>query len=240
MYLKTTNSTNHQLKLMLRQQELPEGFLLRTDFQNAGRGQGSNCWESEKGKNLLFSLLLRPEHIPIGQQFIISQLVSLAILRALQHFLPSEAAAFSIKWPNDMYWNDRKIGGMLIENILHGSRMTATIIGVGLNINQTRFLSDAPNPISLRQLSGRYHRRIPILNAIQHFLFQMYLEEDPAVIATEYARNLYRCAGYHSFFSEDKGFFDAAIVRVEADGRLVVKEKTGQESGFYFKEISFC
>jgi BirA family biotin operon repressor/biotin-[acetyl-CoA-carboxylase] ligase len=240
LYLRTTNSTNHQLKLMLRQQDLPEGFLLRADFQDAGRGQGANSWESEVGKNLLFSVLLRPEHIPIGRQFVISQLVSLSILRALQHFLPSEAEAFSIKWPNDIYWNDRKIGGILIENILQGSRITASILGVGLNVNQLIFRSDAPNPVSMRQISGYYHRRIPVLNAIQHFLFESYLAEDMSEVAAEYASHLYRRIGYHRFFSEEKGFFEAEIVRVEADGRLVVKEKTGQESGFYFKEIRFC
>jgi BirA family biotin operon repressor/biotin-[acetyl-CoA-carboxylase] ligase len=139
MYLRETRSTNLVLKEMLREYELPEGFVLRTDFQSAGKGQPGNSWESEKGKNLLFSVLLYPQHIAIDQQFILSQLVSVAILRTLNSF----CAGFSIKWPNDIYFGDKKIGGILIENSLQGSKLNTSIVGIGLNINQKTFRSDA-------------------------------------------------------------------------------------------------
>ena len=136
MYLRETRSTNLVLKEMLREYELPEGFVLRTDFQSAGKGQPGNSWEAEKGKNLLFSVLLYPHHIAITEQFILSQLVSVAILRTLNSF----CTGFSIKWPNDIYFGDKKIAGILIENSLQGTKLNTSIVGIGLNVNQKIFV----------------------------------------------------------------------------------------------------
>ena len=240
MYISSSDSTNRLLKAKLREKFLPEGFVVRTDFQESGRGQGSNSWESEKGKNLLFSILLRPDHIPVGSQFLISQMVALAALNALQQMAPDEASAFTVKWPNDIYWNNKKIGGILIEHILQGNVITATIAGIGLNVNQQVFRSDAPNPVSLRMITGRTHRRKLLLELFKFHFFRLYTDDSDEQIRSAYDRSMYRRLGFHSFYSEEKGSFEAAIDRVENDGRLVVKEKTGQESGFYFKEVVFC
>lgn len=239
-YIPSVDSTNRVLKSLLREQELPEGFVLRTDFQESGRGQGSNCWESQKGKNLLVSILLRPEHIVISDQFIISQLTALSILTTLKVLLPEQARAFTLKWPNDIYWNDRKLGGILIENILRGNRISACIIGIGLNINQQEFHSDAPNPVSLQQITGCNHARMMVLHHLMDQLMKLYHTTDESVIRDDYFRSLYRREGYFRYCEVESGReFEAFIVKVETDGRLVLKEKTGEVSGFYFKEVQF-
>ncbi|MDX9748883.1 MAG: biotin--[acetyl-CoA-carboxylase] ligase [Paludibacter sp.] len=238
-FVAQTDSTNRLLKSLLRDQHLPEGYVVRSGYQLEGRGQGSNRWESQPGRNLLFSVLLRPVHVAVDEQFILSQMVALAIHRSLQELLPEEATAFSLKWPNDIYWNNRKLGGILIENSLRGGKITECIIGIGLNINQLHFYSDAPNPVSLCQISGRRHRLMNVLRNILHHLFEIYVLADYAEVRGAYAQALYRREGYHSYFAPGNGRFEARILRVEADGRLVLKEKTGQESGYYFKEVEF-
>ena len=132
----------------------PHGTCVLADRQSAGRGQRGNTWESEPGKNLTFSVLLRPDGLHASQQFRISQAVSLAITDTLDGFLP-EGIEAKVKWPNDIYVGNRKICGILIENTLCGAAIQHSIIGIGLNINQRDFLSDAPNPVSLYQLTRK-------------------------------------------------------------------------------------
>lgn len=234
MYLRETRSTNLVLKEMLREYELPEGFVLRTDFQSAGKGQPGNSWEAEKGKNLLFSVLLYPQHIAIDQQFILSQLVSVAILRTLNSF----CAGFSIKWPNDIYFGDKKIGGILIENSLQGSKLNTSIVGIGLNINQKTFRSDAPNPVSLRQITAKNQRRKNILQDVLNNIYELYSKMDVDTIRNEYFENLYRRVGFYTY-RDNKGLFEAELAGIESDGCLKLKTRTGEIRAYYFKEVAF-
>ena len=157
IHLNETHSTNSYLReLIMREKEQPEGTVVITDYQTAGRGQKGNSWESERGKNLTFSILLHPNHIPPGKQFILSQLISIAIVGVLKKY----DRHFTIKWPNDIYWKEKKIAGMLIEVDLTGSSLSNAIIGIGININQRHFKSDAPNPVSLTQITGKEHSAI--------------------------------------------------------------------------------
>lgn len=234
MYLRETRSTNLVLKEMLREYELPEGFVLRTDFQSAGKGQPGNSWESEKGKNLLFSVLLYPQHIAIDQQFILSQLVSVAILRTLNSF----CSGFSIKWPNDIYFGDKKIGGILIENSLQGSKLNTSIVGIGLNINQKTFRSDAPNPVSLRQITAKNQRRKNILQDVLNNIYELYSKMDVDTIRNEYFENLYRRVGFYTY-RDNKGLFEAELAGIESDGCLKLKTRTGEIRAYYFKEVAF-
>jgi len=234
MYLRETRSTNMVLKEMLREYELPEGFVLRTDFQSAGKGQPGNSWESEKGKNLLFSVLLYPQHIAIDQQFVLSQLVSVAILRTLNSF----CAGFSIKWPNDIYFGDKKIGGILIENSLQGSKLNTSIVGIGLNINQKTFRSDAPNPVSLRQITAKNQRRKNILQDVLNNIYELYSKMDVDTIRNEYFENLYRRVGFYTY-RDNKGLFEAELAAIESDGCLKLKTRTGEIRAYYFKEVAF-
>jgi BirA family biotin operon repressor/biotin-[acetyl-CoA-carboxylase] ligase len=234
MYLRETRSTNLVLKEMLREYELPEGFVLRTDFQSAGKGQPGNSWESEKGKNLLISVLLYPQHIAIDQLFVLSQLVSVAILRTLNSF----CSGFSIKWPNDIYFGDKKIGGILIENSLQGSKLNTSIVGIGLNINQKTFRSDAPNPVSLRQITAKNQRRKNILQDVLNNIYELYKKMDVEAIRKEYSENLYRRVGFYTY-RDNKGLFEAELAGIESDGCLKLKTRTGEIRAYYFKEVAF-
>ena len=149
--LDETNSTNNYLRELLAGDALPEGSLVIADFQTAGKGQVGNSWESEARKNLMFSLLLYPDFLPANRQFLISQIASLSVKETLDGYIDS----VTVKWPNDIYWKDRKICGMLIENDLSGQHLYCSVIGIGLNINQEVFRSNAPNPVSLTQITGR-------------------------------------------------------------------------------------
>ena len=146
MYIKQTHSTS----TLLREQytdDLPHLYTIRTDFQTAGRGQAGNSWESEEGKNLLFSSLLRYEGIRAADQWRLSMLVAVACWEVLAKYLPKDW--LTIKWPNDIYYGDKKLVGILIENSLSGSMVDHTIAGIGVNVNQTEWLSNAPNPMSM-------------------------------------------------------------------------------------------
>ncbi len=235
-YIPETTSTNNVLSEMAQQKRLPEGFMLYTDFQTAGKGQPGNSWESENGKNLLFSILLYPQNIKINKQFIISQLTSLAIKHVLDQF----TEGFSIKWSNDIYWKDKKIAGILIENSLLRNKIDKCIIGVGLNINQEVFKSNAPNPISLKQITGKEIDREKMLSDIHTELLKLYHELNYDKLQKEYHQSLYRKEGFHPYTdAATKEHFLARIERVEPDGKLILITKEGEQKEYYFKEVVF-
>lgn len=172
MYIPETDSTNNLIREQFLDRE--DLFTVYTDFQTAGRGQLGNGWESERGRNLLFSTLLRDWHIPVMQQFFLNRIVSLSLYYAVLPILtPEQQPLLAVKWPNDLYFGDRKLAGILIENIWQGSEITRSIAGIGLNVNQTEFRSSAPNPVSLHQITGTTHDREPILqrflDILQHY-----------------------------------------------------------------------
>ena len=160
IHIDETDSTNRWLRDYALSQ--PEGdYVVVSEYQTAGRGCGTNSWESERGKNLTFSLLIHPTEITADCQFRISEAVSLALCETLDAYVTDRQV--SVKWPNDIYVDDCKICGMLIENRLRGRLMTDSIIGIGLNVNQQEFFSDAPNPVSLVQLLGHEVALEPLL-----------------------------------------------------------------------------
>ncbi len=161
-YIPQTVSTNVLCWKMLKERDIPEGFVVVADYQTAGKGQAGNSWESARGKNLLFSIVLYPHHIPIEEQFLISQAVSVGI----KNVLDTVSDDITIKWPNDMYWKDSKLAGILIETSLFRGKISKAVIGVGLNVNQTEFFSDAPHPISLKQIAGKSFNRKKLLHRI--------------------------------------------------------------------------
>ena len=200
------------------------------DYQTAGRGCGTNTWESERGKNLLFSMLIRPEDIPVGRQFHISMAVSLAVCEALGRHIGD----LSIKWPNDIYWRNGKIGGILIEHTLLGQRIRESIIGIGLNVNQRTFHSDAPNPVSMWQICEHETDREQLLRDILQS-FDNYVGQD---VRSQYLSMLYRRKGYHPY-ADANGAFMAEMVDVEDDGHLVLCDEAGQQHRYAFKEVTF-
>ena len=162
--LDETDSTNRFLIQLCNEKEntVEEMTTVKTDYQTSGKGQRGNSWEAEKGQNLLFSFVLYPTFLEARHQFILSQIVSLAIKEELSRW----SDEISIKWPNDIYWKEKKICGILIENDLSGIYIGRCIVGIGININQEKFVSDAPNPVSLKQITGKKHDRTTVFNHI--------------------------------------------------------------------------
>lgn len=235
-YTENTESTNNLLKELSLKEKLPEGYLVYTDFQTAGKGQPGNSWESENGKNLLFSILIYPHNILITEQFILSQITSLAIKKVLDNY----TGDITIKWPNDIYWKEKKICGILIENSLLRDKIDKCIIGIGLNINQEVFTSNAPNPVSLKQITGKEADRDKILQNIHHQLITLYKNTDIENIQKEYHHNLYRKEGFHPYTdATTKENFLARIEKVEPDGKLILITEKGERKEYYFKEVIF-
>ncbi len=225
--LEETESTNSYLRDLLKSQHLEEGSVVVADFQTAGRGQVGNSWYSDKGDNLLFSLLIYPTGIPANEQFIISRMVSLAIKNTLDQF----ADDIRIKWPNDIYWKERKIAGILIENSLQGKIIENSIIGIGLNLNQQIFPVELPNPVSLRQITATEQDKNYILDLLLKEFFLLYRSlqrGEKQVIEDEYMLDLYRANGYYWY--ED----------ANGRGHLVLRTlDTNEERIYAFKEVQF-
>ena len=233
-YIAETDSTNRWLKDWAaaeagNHKELIEKVVV-ADYQTAGRGCGTNHWESERGKNLTFSILLHPHGVPAQKQFHISMAISLAICKALgQHI-----GDLSIKWPNDIYWRNGKIGGILIEVTLLGNKVKDCIIGIGLNVNQRVFRSDAPNPVSMWQICEQETDCGQLLQDILQ-AFEEYLDKPNK---NEYQSMLYRRKGFHPY-ADKNGAFMAEIVDVEDDGHLLLRDDNGQQRRYAFKEVTF-
>jgi len=219
---------------MNREKSLPEGLVIYTDFQSAGKGQPGNAWESSKGMNLLFSVMLHPIQVHMDELFLISQLVSVAIKNALDEYTTN----ITIKWPNDIYWNDKKLAGILIENSLQGNKIMSVVIGIGLNVNQKLFLSNAPNPVSLFLITGKRQNRKQLLQKICQNIMGLYYEMDKEKIRKKYAEYLYRNIGFYSF-EANKETFRAKIKEVQPDGMLELETEKGEQKSFYFKEVQF-
>lgn len=236
LWLKETDSTNNHLRRLLDKEQLPEGSLVVTDFQTAGKGQVGNSWESEAGMNLMFSILLYPDFIPANRQFLISQIASLSVKETLDAYTDF----IQVKWPNDIYWKDRKICGMLIENDLSGQLLYCSIIGIGLNLNQSLFRSNAPNPISLTQITGKKYDREEVLNRFLRIFFQYYcllLQEKEEEVRTAYMQALYHGEGYHRY-RDEQGQFEARIQAIEPTGHLILQLRDGEQRRYAFKEVA--
>lgn len=237
--LQETLSTNDFLKRTAT--TLESGTLIRAYQQTAGRGQKGNSWEAEAGKNLTFSLLIRKPNVDVKEQFYISEAVSLAIVDTLEKY----ATGFKIKWPNDIYYGDSKISGILIEHSLDGEGIDYTIIGVGLNINQQVFVSNAPNPISLTHITGESYD----LNLLTE-QFGEAIERCCQFDGTRtqlidmhkrYLEHLYRNDGEaHQFTTPDGTTFAATIHDVHPDGTITLLH-TGDNTlhDYQFKEVGY-
>lgn len=207
------------------------------DYQTAGRGCGSNTWESERGKNLTFSVLTHPTGLAPARQFMLSMAGALALKQVLDSLVDD----ITLKWPNDIYWRDRKLSGTLIETSVSGSTIRDCIFGIGLNVNQHQFLSDAPNPVSLCQILGHEVATEPLLqHIIESFEAWMQILADggEAHILNNYRNSLYRKEGYHRY-RDQEGEFEAQFVDIEPDGHLLLKDRQNLLRCYAFKEVMF-
>ena len=240
--LSDISSTNDYLLGL----DTEEDVCVRTDYQSAGKGMGTNTWESEAGKNLLFSILVHPVWLSVTEQYLLSMAEALAIHDALTEFLELTMGVetikrLTIKWPNDIYWEDKKLSGTRIDGNIKGGVLQDFVIGTGINVNQQRFFSDAPNPVSLYQITGKEYDNDEILNKIlEHFAkYQDALKQgDKEKVVREYHERLYRRTGIHRY-EDGNGTFNAEIVKVNTNGIMTLRRTDGTLSDYEFKEVRF-
>jgi BirA family biotin operon repressor/biotin-[acetyl-CoA-carboxylase] ligase len=249
IHLPEVRSTNtYMLDALAKGTGLADETIVYTLRQTAGRGQMGNSWESEPEKNISFSMLLCPEFLPIREQFLISQLCSLGIVEALDELIYAKhlqnEVELSIKWPNDIYAGDMKLCGILIENRLMGSLLQHSVLGIGINVNQEKWIGNAPNPISLKML-GVETDPISVLDLVTRHISELYhgVRNDKAFAAEiqeRYMQRLYRRDGYYPYFDPDKNeHFDAKIAGVDPQGPLILRLDSGEVRQYWFKEVKF-
>ena len=238
-YIKVSQTASTNTYLSRLAATLPGGTVIYTPSQTAGRGQKGNSWESEDGKNLTFSQLIKRPPVKARDQFYLSEAAALAVVEALA----AEAAdGFSVKWPNDVYWHDKKICGMLIENSLDGSDIATSVVGIGINVNQERFLSDAPNPVSLKGITGRDHDLMALLKRVCSRIEQLVdsLDDDSArqQLHRSYMAALYRNDGQRHPYEDAQGNrFMASVADIAPDGTLTLLHEDGTRHSYLFKQV---
>lgn len=234
--LEETASTND----FLREYHPEEGEAMTVvvaSYQTTGRGCGNHSWESESGKNLLLSILVHPVMVPIAHQFMLSMAGALAIKEVLDRYVSD----ITLKWPNDVYWQDKKICGTLIETTIGGGHIKDCIFGIGINVNQQLFVSDAPNPISLFQiLDHDVDLDSLLMELLEAFTTYYKMLENGRYndISALYHAALYRAHGFFPYRDAD-GEFEGAIIEVEDNGHLIMRDRAGMIREYMFKEVEF-
>lgn len=237
IFIKDLDSTNSHASRLIQQEMVPEGTVIHTNYQSAGKGQRGNKWESEDGKNLLLSIVLYPDIIKPSNQFVISMAISLGIC----DFLNPVINRCSIKWPNDIYADNDKIAGILIENSVIDDRIMNTVVGIGLNINQTEFPGFFPKPVSLKILTRTDYDTGSCLKQLLGKLDKRYkklISGKMDEIKKDYISSLYRHNEWHNF-KTGSGYLNGRIISVSEAGCLLVEDRQGNKHEFSFKEIEF-
>lgn len=254
--LDEVTSTNDFLRGYRPVGSEPRIVLVTAEFQTAGRGAGENRWESNRGENLMFSILVHPRHIPVGRVFVLSEIIALSVRQAVDDLLYTHLSPLTphpqIKWPNDIYYGDRKVCGMLIENDFCGTKVENCVIGVGVNVNQKVFQFDRTKkdglrriaePISIAEIAGHeVERRFVLENIMEHFTrYYEWTEQGRAdELHQLYLDHLYR-RGEMCGFRDADGFFEGVITDVEPTGHLIVSDVPGDKAvrRYAFKEVEY-
>ncbi|WP_293786565.1 biotin--[acetyl-CoA-carboxylase] ligase [uncultured Pedobacter sp.] len=237
--LKEVDSTNNFLKnLVSKSEPLAEGTVIMADHQFAGRGQQESVWQTQEGKNISTSIYLKPSFLPLDRQFSLNMAVSLAVSDTLSCFIPE---GIMVKWPNDIYYLDKKLGGILIENTLTGSVFKSSVIGIGLNVNQLEFSENiSDRATSLVQILQKEVPLMDIMQKIFMFMEKYYLilrAGKYSILQNDYLAKLYNYQ-VKALYRHNGEIFEGAIEGVEDNGRLKVNTKNGLKI-FNFKEIEF-
>lgn len=238
--LKSVDSTNSYASEILRQNAVPDGTMVSTEEQTMGRGQRGNSWESEPNCNLALSLILYPRFLKTDDQFLITQFTSLAVADLMAELLSGSAEQVKIKWPNDIYVGDRKIAGILIENFIRDQQIHASVIGIGINVNQQQF-RQAPNAVSVRMITGQESDLRSVQERLCEWLEPYYLQLKAGQlekINANYLEKLYRREERHLFYAGENSF-QAAICGVSRQGKLQLQLDDGSVKEFDLKEIRF-
>lgn len=234
--LPTLPSTSSYLAQL--QPPAPHGTVVVTPCQSAGRGQRGNSWESAPGLNATLSVMLRPRSLHAVDAFLLSEAVSVAVADALDAFLG--LGTIKLKWPNDIYVADSKLGGILIENSLRGQYVERSIVGIGVNVNQLEFLSDAPNPVSMAGVAGHtFSVHLVVRSLAEAIVGAPALLARPSALQRRYRSLLWRAQGSHPYIdAATREPFSAAIEEVEPTGHIVLRLPDGSMRRYAFKEVA--
>lgn len=237
IFLAEVESTNNYANQLVLSKAAVEGTVVLAQHQKKGRGQQGNSWESKAGKNLLASIIMFPNFLPAAKQFYLSKIVSLALVG----FLQTEANKVSIKWPNDIYVDNKKVAGILIENAIKGQNISSSIIGVGLNLNQEKFDSNTPNPISLKQITRKNYEIETVAEVLLTEIKEWYRKLEHGYfqeIDSAYIKLLFK-ANEWALYSKKGKQFEAKINGIGEFGQLILIDRNGGLSEHMFKEVEF-
>jgi BirA family biotin operon repressor/biotin-[acetyl-CoA-carboxylase] ligase len=236
--LRSVPSTNDYALAMLERGRPTEGTVIQALEQTHGRGMGGTRWSSERGKNLIVSIVLYPTFLLPRLQFRLAQAVALAVRDCVAEAAPDGISR--IKWPNDVLLEDRKTAGILVENRITASRMVASVVGIGINVNQTMFPPGIEGAFSLALATGKEHDLEAVLGTLTRLVGARYeqLRKDPQQVDTGYHANLHglgRMLPYRTMEGEARG----TITGVDQEGRLHVQRADGSDHVYGFKEVTF-
>ena len=233
-HFSTTASTNDDA----RDEKYREGDVVWADFQTAGRGQRGHEWHSRKGENLTFSVVLEPSFVPIAEQFSVSEVVALSLVDMLAEY----GIEAKIKWTNDIYVGDKKLVGILIEHSLSSASLRRTVVGIGINVNQTDFDASLPNPVSMAQLLGGELDAEGVLRCFMIYLqrnYELLRGGAKSVLHDRYNSLLYRKNEYHTYALPSGEKFRAKILGTAPSGALRLESEEGATKDYLFKEVEF-
>ncbi len=239
VFIDEVDSTNLEAVRRYENGSLMSGTIIRTAFQTSGKGYEKNYWESEKGKNLLFTVSVKPANIKASEQFMLTQIISLAIVEVLDYIIPEKGV--SVKWPNDIYVGDKKIAGILIQNFIKNEDIDISLIGVGLNVNQTVFREETPNPTSLKLETGKEFDLDRIFEKIiERFDYNLcVMPGNSESLKQNYLKRLYRFNEFYDFGIENKKTVRGKIVDISSYGQMILETESGEKLKFNFKEVEF-
>ncbi|MFI3303303.1 MAG: biotin--[acetyl-CoA-carboxylase] ligase [Rikenellaceae bacterium] len=229
-----TTSTND----LAKQPEFRHSDAIWAHHQSAGRGQRGNTWSGGVGVNIAFTVVLEPQGVVASDQFLISQIAALALHEAMEEY----GIGSKIKWTNDIYVDDRKMAGILIENSLRDGMLTRSVVGIGLNINQLEFDPSLPNPTSMTRVTGKTFDREEVLRNIHRYLmlwFDKIASGDVESIRKRYSQLLYRKDELHTYRLASGELFDATIESVAPQGELMLRDTNKRTKGYLFREVEF-
>ncbi|MEO6901472.1 MAG: biotin--[acetyl-CoA-carboxylase] ligase [Bacteroidia bacterium] len=241
IYVNSLASTNSYASELLSHLFIPDGSIIYTFNQEKGRGQRGNSWECEPNMNITLSLVLYPKFLNIKQQFLLTKMVSLAVADLMAEYLnkTEHSTNLFIKWPNDIYINNKKVAGILIENNVRENSIQSAIIGIGININQLLFKT--PDAISLAFITKKQYDLMNCIERLCGYIEARYLQLKASAntnMDADYLHYLYQFNEWATY-KDNKEIFEGKIIDVSATGKLQVQRKSEKISEFDFKEIAF-
>ena len=233
-HLGTTTSTNDDA----RDAKYRHGDIVWAEHQTAGRGQRGHKWLSPEGENLTFTMVVEPHFLPVAEQFLLCEAMSVALTDTFAAY----GIETRIKWTNDIYAGDRKLEGVLIEHSYSGATLSRSLLGIGINVNQTAFDPSLPNPVSMAQLTGRRYDRREVLETFERCMLARYAQlenGDREALQRDYRDHMYGLGQRRPFRRPDGSLTHGIIEGVRTSGELMLRHDDGSLGEYLFKESEF-